>query len=427
MNLGEIKIKATNLFQSNLARDTLWMLLSKLFNVVMQAGYFILVARLLGKENYGSFIVVAASASIIFPFVALGSEHVLVQNVSTNKASFRTHWGNSLLLAITNGTVLTIILLLIAPIIFPKDITRSTEILILLADLICLALLDLASKALMAVDMVKKTAQLGVLSTCGKLLAALSLSVFFSQPNLIIWSYLYFASSIITAVIAIVAVNKMVGLPKLAIAELKSNISQGLYFAISASATNINASLDKSMLGKLSSVGAAGIYGSAYRFIDVGNVPLFALFGATYTRFFQHGVAGIRGSLSFAKRLLPILVLYAIASFIGFWFLAPFIPIILGEEYREAIGALLWLAPLPAISAIQFLAADTLTGSGNQKARSLVQVIAAIINVVLNIWWIPLFSWKGAAWATLVSDSFKLVCLWLIVLWLYRKTKKSFN
>jgi O-antigen/teichoic acid export membrane protein len=427
MNLGEIKIKATNLFQSNLARDTLWMLLSKLFNVVMQAGYFILVARLLGKENYGSFIVVAASASIIFPFVALGSEHVLVQNVSTNKASFRNHWGNSLLLAITNGTVLTIILLLIAPIIFPKDITRTTELLILLADLICLALLDLASKALMAVDMVKKTAQLGVLSTCGKLLAALSLSVFFSQPNLIIWSYLYFASSIITAVIAIVAVNKMVGLPKLAIAELKSNISQGLYFAISASATNINASLDKSMLGKLSSVGAAGIYGSAYRFIDVGNVPLFALFGATYTRFFQHGVAGIRGSLSFAKRLLPILVLYAIASCIGFWFLAPFIPIILGEEYREAIGALLWLAPLPAISAIQFLAADTLTGSGNQKARSLVQVIAAIINVVLNIWWIPLFSWKGAAWATLVSDSFKLVCLWLIVLWLYRKTKKSFN
>ncbi len=425
MNLGEIKIKATNLFQSNLARDTLWMLLSKLFNVVMQAGYFILVARLLGKENYGSFIVVAASASIIFPFVALGSEHILVQNVSTNQASFRTHWGNSLLLAITNGALLTIILLLIAPIIFPKDIARSTELLILLADLICLALLDLASKALMAVDMVKKMAQLGVLSTCGKLLAALSLAVFFSEPNLIIWSYLYFASSIVTAVIAIVAVNKMVGLPKLALAELKSNMEQGLYFAISASATNINAGLDKSMLGKLANVGAAGIYGSAYRFIDVGNVPLFALSGATYTRFFQHGVAGIRGSLGFAKRLLPILILYAIVSFIGFWFLAPFIPVILGEEYREAIGALLWLSPLPAISAIQYLAADTLTGSGNQKARSLVQVVAAIINVVLNIWWIPLFSWKGAAWATLVSDSFKLVCLWIIVAWLYRKTNKG--
>jgi O-antigen/teichoic acid export membrane protein len=427
MNLGEIKIKATNLFQSNLARDTLWMLLSKLFNVVMQAAYFVLVARLLGKDNYGSFVVVAAGASIIFPFTALGSEHVLVQDVSTNKASFNNHWGNSLLLAIVNGALLTIILLLIAPIIFPKDIARSTELLILVSDLICLSLLDLASKAFMATDMVKKTAQLGILSTCGKLLAALSLSVFFSQPDLVIWSYLYFASSIITAVIAIVAVNKMIGLPKLAIAELKSNIKQGFYFAISASATNINANLDKSMLGKLATVGAAGIYGSAYRFIDVGNVPLLAIFGATYTRFFQHGVTGIKGSLGFAKRLLPILGGYAIASLIGFWFLAPFIPIILGEEYREAIGALLWLSPLPAIAAIQYLAADTLTGSGNQKARSLVQVVAAIINVVLNILWIPQFTWRGAAWATLVSDSFKLVCLWLIVFWLSRKTDKSLN
>lgn len=425
MNLDKIKIKVTNLFQSSLARDTLWMLLSKLFNVVMQAGYFILVARLLGTENYGSFVVIAASASILFPFVALGSEHVLVQNVSINRSCFPTHWGNSLLLVIVSGCVLTSIMLLISPLIFPTNITKTTELLILLADLVCLSLLDLSSKALMATDRVKKMAQLGVLSTSSKLLAALALAVFFSEPNLIVWSYLYFASSIITAVIGIIAVNKMAGLPKLSMDELKSNLGQGFYFAISASATNINAGLDKSMLGKLADVSAAGIYGSAYRFIDVGNVPLLALFGATYTRFFQHGVTGIRGSLGFAKRLLPILIFYAIASLIGYQFLAPYIPAILGEEYREAISALLWLSPLPAIAALQYLAADTLTGAGNQKSRSFIQVVAAIMNLVLNILWIPQYSWKGAALATLVSDSFKLVCLWIVVFWLYRKTNKS--
>ena len=174
------------------------------------------------------------------------------------------------------------------------------------------------------------------------------------------------------AVVTIILVNKMIGSPRPVLSELKSNLSQGLYFSISTSANNINANLDKSMLGKLSSVGAAGIYGSAYRFIDVGNVPLLALFGATYTRFFQHGESGIRGSLKFAKRLIPILILYAIASIVGYLILAPFIPLILGEEYREAIEALLWLSPLPALATFQYLAADTLTGSGNQKARSLV-------------------------------------------------------
>lgn len=427
MNLAKIRVKATNLFQSGLAQDTLWMLMSKLFNVVMQAGYFIIVARLLGKENYGSFIVITASASIIFPFIALGSEHVLVKNVSTDKSSFSTYWGNGLVILTSNGTLLTLALLLLSPLIFPGDITWSTTLLILLADLICLGLLDISFKALLAANMAKKTAQLGVLSTCGKLLAALSLAIFFSQPTIAIWGYLYLVSSIITAAIAILVVNKMVGPPRPILSKLKSNIGQGLYFSISASANNINAGLDKSMLGKLSNVAAAGIYGSAYRFIDVGNVFLLALFGATYTRFFQHGASGIKGSLGFAKRLLPILAFFSITSITGYWLLAPFIPAILGEEYREAIGALLWLSPLPAIAAFQYLAADTLTGSGNQKARSIVQVAAAVINILLNIWLIPQFSWKGAAWATLISDSLRLICLWLIVFWLYRKVAHGRN
>lgn len=427
MNLKEIKIKAANLFQNSLARDTLWMLFSKLFNVVMQAAYFIVVARLLGKENYGSFIVVASAASIVFPFVALGSEHLLVKNVSTNRTSFSTYWGNSLVILAANGTLLIAILLLLSPWFFP-EIKWQTTLLILSADLIGLALLDLGHKSMMAIDMIKKSAQLGILNTCGKLLAALSLSIFFSQPDVNTsvdtWAYLYFVSSVIMAITTVALVNKMAGYPRPILSELKSNIGQGFYFSISASASNINANLDKSMLGSLAGVGAAGIYGSAYRFIDVGYVPLLALFGATYTRFFQHGASGIKGSLSFAKRLLPMLALYAIACVVGYWIFAPLIPTILGEEYRDAIGALLWLSPLPAIAAFQLLAADTLTGSGNQKARSIVQVSAAIINVSLNIWLIPQFSWKGAAWATLISDSLRLVCLWLIVFSLYRQTSE---
>ena len=425
MNLAEIKVKVTNLLQSSLAKDTLWMLFSKLFNIVMQAAYFIIIARLLGRENYGMFIAITAVANLVFPFVPLGSEHLLIKNVSVDRSTFNTNWGNGLILSTANGTIFTIILLLLSPIIFPEGVPWVSVLLILVADLICLALLDLGYKSLMATNMINKTAQLGVLSTCGKLLAALSLVVFFPNPTVATWSYLYFTSSIVMATITILLITKMLGVPRPVLSELKSNIVQGFYFSISTSANNINANLDKSMLSKISGVGATGIYASAYRFIDVGNTPLLALFGATYTRFFQHGASGIRGSLGFAKKLLPILSLYAVATVIGFWLLAPFIPAILGEDYSDAVEALLWLSPLPAIATFQYLAADTLTGSGNQKSRSVVQVGAAVINVVLNIILIPLFSWKGAACATLISDSLRLICLWLIVFVLYRRESKQ--
>ncbi|NJK54804.1 MAG: oligosaccharide flippase family protein [Pleurocapsa sp. SU_5_0] len=425
MNLAKVKVKVTNLFQSSLAQDTLWMLCSKLFNIVMQAAYFIIIARLLGKENYGSFVAITAVANLVFPFVPMGSEHLLVKNVSTNRATFSTNWGNGLVLSIVNGTLFTLLLFLLSPVLFPGNIPWVAILLILVADLICLALLDLGSKSLLASNMVNKTAQLEVLGTCSKLLAALSLLVFFPNPSVNIWSYLYCASSVVMTVVTILLITKMLGLPRPVFSELKSNLVQGFYFSISTSANNINANLDKSMLSKISGVGATGIYASAYRFIDVGNTPLLALFGATYTRFFQHGASGVRGSLNFGKRLLPLLTFYAIATIVGFWLLAPFIPLILGEDYRDAIEALLWLSPLPAIAAFQYLAADTLTGSGHQKSRSIIQVGAALVNVVLNIILIPLFSWKGAACATIISDSLRLVCLWLIVFILYRRESKQ--
>ncbi|MBW4537011.1 MAG: oligosaccharide flippase family protein [Pleurocapsa minor HA4230-MV1] len=425
MNLAEIKVKVTNLFQSSLAQDTLWMLFSKLFNIVMQTAYFIIIARLLGKENYGSFVAITAVANLVFPFVPLGSEHLLVKNVSTNRATFSTNWGNSLVLSVVNGTFLTLLLFLLSPVLFPGNIPWVAILLILVADLICLALLDLGSKSLLASNMVNKTAQLEVLGTCSKLLAALSLVVFFPNPSVNTWSYLYCTSSVVMTVITILLITKMLGLPRPILSELRSNLVQGFYFSISTSANNINANLDKSMLSKISGVASTGIYASAYRFIDVANSPLLALFGATYTRFFQHGASGVRGSLNFGKRLLPILTFYAIATVIGFWLIAPFIPVILGEDYRDAIGALLWLSPLPAIAAFQYLAADTLTGSGHQKSRSIVQVGSALVNVVLNIILIPLFSWKGAAIATIISDSVRLVCLWLIVFILYRRESKQ--
>lgn len=425
MNLAKIKVKVTNLFQSSLAQDTLWMLFSKLFNIVMQTAYFIIIARLLGKENYGSFVAITAVANLVFPFVPLGSEHLLVKNVSTNRATFSTNWGNSLVLSVVNGTFLTLLLFLLSPVLFPGNIPWVAILLILVADLICLALLDLGSKSLLASNMVNKTAQLEVLGTCSKLLAALSLVVFFPNPSVNTWSYLYCTSSVVMTVITILLITKMLGLPRPIFSELQSNLVQGFYFSVSTSSNNINANLDKSMLSKISGVGATGIYASAYRFIDVANSPLLALFGATYTRFFQHGASGVRGSLNFGKRLLPILTFYAIATVIGFWLIAPFIPVILGQDYRDAIGALLWLSPLPAIAAFQYLAADTLTGSGHQKSRSIVQVGSALVNVVLNIILIPLFSWKGAAIATIISDSVRLVCLWLIVFILYRRESKQ--
>lgn len=424
MNSKQIRAKLNNLLSKGLVRDTFWMFLAKGSGVIIQAFYFVIIARFLGAKDYGSFIGVTALASLIFPFAGLGTEDILVQQVSVDRSLFNKYWGNTLFILIGNSSLIIILLLILSPYIFSTNISQITIAMILVADLICLGLLTACYKAFVAVGRVKKLAQLGVLYNCAKLVAAFCLVVFFSQPTITIWASLYLASSAIIAAVGVILVNRLAGSPRPDFAKIKSEIQQGFFFSISASASNINANLDKTMLASMSTLTATGIYGSAYRFIDVGSIVLLSLFGVSYPKFFQHGASGIRSSFNFARRLLPFILSFGIVSSIGYLVFAPLVPVILGDEYTEAIAALRWLAPLPFIAAFQWLAADTLTGAGFQRVRSAVQVAAAVLNAGLNIWLIPLYSWQGAAWATLVSDSLRMVCLWLIVAFLLRQKKQ---
>lgn len=425
MNLQELKSKLSQLTQKNLFQDTSWMLIARLINVVVQAAYFIIVARALGAENYGSFVGVTSLASLLFPFIALGTDSVLVKEVSVNRQAFATHWGNTLLILGCNSALFVTVLLLISRWIFPDNISMLTISALLLADLLFLGLLEATNKVFRAVDLVKKTAQLVVLSTGAKLLAALGL-IFLFKPaddsghfSVTTWSILYFVSSVAIAILAAGTVTKLVGMPRLDLKRIKSDINQGIYFSIGMSASNINNNIDKTMLASIATLEATGIYGSAYRFINIGNVPLNALSAACYARFFQEGARGIRNCFKFAKRLLPMILAYCIISILGYQILAPVIPKVLGAEYANAVETLRWLAPIPAITCLQWLAADTLTGSGHQKIRSLVQVAAAILNIILNLWLIPIYGLYGAIWATLTSDTFRLVILWLILFFLH--------
>ncbi|MGF1591412.1 MAG: oligosaccharide flippase family protein [Pleurocapsa sp.] len=430
MNLNEIKLKIARITKKSLFKDASWMLIARLFNVIVQAAYFVILARFLGAENYGSFVAVSALASLLFPFVALGSDDVLVKQVSVNRTIFASYWGNTLLILLINSIGITSCLLLLARLIFPHNISLLTIAFLLLADLFALGLQEASNKALRALGFVGKAAQLVVLNTVGKLLAVLCLVIFIgnlssvTKIELNAWSVLYFASSFFVGLFALLSINKIAGKPSLNLTRAKSDIAEGIYFSIGMSANNINNNIDKTMLASMATLDATGIYGSAYRFINIGDVPVIALISASYPRFFQEGSRGLKSCLNFAKKLLPIILIYGVFSVAAFQIFAPLVPKILGAEYQNAVSTLRWLAPLPLINGLQLLAATTLTGLGYQKIRSLVQMIAAMINLILNFWLIPIFGLYGAIWATLTSDGIRMISLNIILFYLYSKSHK---
>ena len=416
--------KLKNISQKSLVKNSLWELLAKAINIGCQAAYFTVVVRVLGTENYGAFVGVTALAALIFPFANLGSGDVLIQQVSRDKKVFSVYWGNTLIIVLVASLLLTLIAYSISPFIFANITNLPAISIILLADLTGLAMFIVSAKAFMSRNLLKNSSLLQIISTAIKLLAAIWLATF-NNPTLLKWSYLYLLSAIITAVWGIIWVSRTLGKPKVAVKTIPAMANQGVYFAIGESAYNINSDIDKTMLASMSTLEATGIYGAAYRLIQVGSIPIYAVLSASYPKFFQEGVKGVKGCLSLVKRLLPFVAIYGVISLAGFLIFAPWITYILGDEYQNAIATLRWLAPIPIIGSIQLLLANTLTGAGFQKTRSAVQVVTAIGNVGLNFWLIPLYSWKGAVWATLSSDTFRVVCLAIAVGWFYREQRAN--
>jgi O-antigen/teichoic acid export membrane protein len=414
-----------NISQKSLVRNSLWELLAKGINITCQAIYFTVIVRILGTENYGLFVGIASLAALIFPFANLGSGDVLIQQVSRENKVFSAYWGNALFVVLGASLLLTIIAFLTSPLIFGQNTDLPVIGAILLADLTGLALFVVSAKAFMSHNFLKNSSLLQIVGTVTKLLAVIVLATCFQSPNLRHWANLYLLSAIITAIIGIIWVSKTLGKPQLTPKSLPAMVHQGVYFSIGESAYNINSHIDKTMLASMATLEATGIYGAAYRLIEVASIPVYAVLSASYPKFFQLGVTGIKGCLSLVKRLLPFAVIYSILALVGFLIFAPWITYILGDEYRNAIAAVRWLAPMPIIGSLQLLLADSLTGAGFQKVRSAIQITTALSNVCLNFWLIPLYSWRGAAWATLSSDSLRVICLAIAVAWFYYQQRSD--
>jgi O-antigen/teichoic acid export membrane protein len=167
-----------------------------------------------------------------------------------------------------------------------------------------------------------------------------------------------------------------------------------------------------------------GAYGAAYRLVDLVFLPVNSLLIAAYARFFQQGVRGVLATAHLARRLLAVAAGYSLAAAAALYLLAPLVPEVLGAEYREAIEIIRFLAILPVIKAIYYFGADALTGAGYQGVRTIIQVALAAINIGLNLVVIPLYSWKGAALATLVTEALLGLTIWLTI-WLLATRERA--
>jgi O-antigen/teichoic acid export membrane protein len=144
---------------------------------------------------------------------------------------------------------------------------------------------------------------------------------------------------------------------------------------------------------------------------------------AAYPNFFRVGAAGIPATLQYARPLIMRALGYAVLVALALLAGAGVVPLILGREYRLTSEALRWLAVLPLLKAVHSFFADALTGAGYQALRTAINVGVAIFNVCVNVWIIPAYSWRGAAWSSIASDALLVIAVATAAFVLFRRSQ----
>lgn len=388
------------------------MLTGSAITMALQATYFVTIARSLGPAQYGAFVGVAALIAALSAFSTMGVGAVLVKNVSRDRGCLRESLGNAVLTTGTLACILLILVCLLSSFILSAKVPLVLVLLVGVSDLILGAMVSLASLAFQAFEMLGKTAQLAAIQSGLRAVGALVMLVSFSHPSAVSWAVLYLGTTSLAATYALIVVVHRWGYPRLALARLRSDVAQGFSFSIGASSAAFYNNIDKPLLVRLGTLDAAGFYAIAYRVVDLAFQPVGALQASAYSKFFQHGSEGIAHSIRYARRLLSFGVGYGVLAGCAIFFGAPLFPYIFGRQFAGSVEVLRWLSPLVFFRAAHYCYSNAMTGADFQGFRSCIQVVVALLNVGLNLWLIPGYSWRGAAWASLVSDGLLVLGTW---------------
>jgi O-antigen/teichoic acid export membrane protein len=410
------------LHQSSLARNASWLLAGQGTGVLLQALYFVVLARLLGAVKYGIFAGAFAFTGIVATYSTLGTGTVLLRYVTGNYKQFAVYWGNLLLVTAVLGSSLIVVLHIIAPHLL-NPASAALVLLAAIANCFCAQLTVETSRVFQAFEQMRTVAALSLLTNLMRTLTAMGMLIILHRATAWQWAVASTAVSAFAAIFAIVIVTKCFGFPHFKPHLFVKHGLEGFGYSFASSTASVYNDIDKTMLSHYGMNMANGIYTMAYRVIDIATMPIYSIREAAAPQFFQRGRSGLKPVAELSRRLLkrafPVSLLAAVVLFVA----APIITLIAGNGFAESVTALRWLCLIPVFRSVHNFTGSALMGAGLQTYRTVGQLIAASLNFGLNLYLIPHYGWLGAAWSSLATDAALGGLNWGMLYILVRKGK----
>lgn len=414
--------RLTAILQHPVSETALWLFGGQGLSITLQAAYVLLLARVLGKWEYGLFAGATAIASTATPLSDLGSGMLFMRYVPVERDLARVYWGNCI--AIT--TAMTLALILLSQLLGERLMGRNTGLLLVcavIATCMCGQITTSAGMVFQTLGKPRNTAALKVVATLFRVTALVIAIRTVGQVTAREWAAGAAAASAGAAALSLAWVWKTVGSPSFDLGLVVNHFYEGIEFAVAGSTQVSYNDLDKSVLAHYGMHAANGIYTLGYRIIDLTTAPIAAIDSATLTAYFARAHEGMPAIMAMARKVGTVLVPLGSAIGLTVLLLSPEVLKWAGPGFSETLSVIRILCWLPVLRSIHQGAGTALTGAGYQRYRTIPQVVVAIANCALVVLLIPRYGWKGAAWSSVASDGLLAVMNLISVVWIVMRSE----
>jgi O-antigen/teichoic acid export membrane protein len=304
------------------------------FRLLVQAGTLLLVARVLGPDQFGAFAGIAALAVLLGATASFGTNVVLLGEVS--KAPGRRKHVLQYAVPTTllcGGTLLIAYLLICRLALRDTGVPMTVLLAIGISETWLQPLFGLPAAEHLALGRIARSQLLATLPLLLRLFAAALVFVLRPVDPLGTYAYGYLVASVAALTFALVTLPAAWPSPK----YWRLPNGKELRDAAGYAALNITAStpaeLDKTLAAKLLPLSAAGLYAAGARVIGAATLPVIAMLLSALPRLFREGQNQPQRTGRLLRWIFAVTLAYSFALAVLLWVIAPVFGWRLGAEY----------------------------------------------------------------------------------------------
>lgn len=374
----------------------------------MGVGLFVSVwvARYLGPEDFGLFSFAVAFVSIFCALSTLGLPGIIVRDIVSDPKSSLETLGSGFMLQIAGGVTAFALLLILISIFRPHDRSAFS-----IVAIIGLTLLFKGSESIKCWFESQVQSKYTVWAENGVfvVIAVIKIGLILLGASLLAFAWITFLEGLITAISLFVVYEWVGGSIKawrFSSARAKTLLKHGWPLILSGLAVMIYMRIDQIMLGQMLNDKAVGIYTAAIRISEVWYFIPMAIVGSVFPTLLEAKKTSEALYLEKFQKLYDILVILALVIAIPVTFLAnQIVEALFGHEYLEA-GTILAIHIWTALFVFLGVASGKWFLAENRQILAFQRVfLGMVVNIALNLLWIPQYGGIGAAVATLISQA----------------------